>query len=146
MIRRPPRSPLFPYTTLFRSLGKGALDSYGPDRHACPVSLEEEAVAGADPEQPANLVRHRDLALAGDACFLLQIDLLNPYPNRLLLTFQTFSREDCGDTGSRRDPAHVKVKKLSRTCFERHSGVGFPHTDAREPLRIHPHSQRLGFT
>src|SRR3712207_8415482 len=24
MIRRPPRSPLFPYTTLFRSLGEGA--------------------------------------------------------------------------------------------------------------------------
>src|SRR5258708_25952280 len=25
MIRRPPRSPLFPYTTLFRSLARGAL-------------------------------------------------------------------------------------------------------------------------
>src|SRR2546427_6917604 len=27
MIRRPPRSTLFPYTTLFRSLGGGAADS-----------------------------------------------------------------------------------------------------------------------
>src|SRR3712207_8369716 len=26
MIRRPPRSTLFPYTTLFRSLGEGVLD------------------------------------------------------------------------------------------------------------------------
>src|SRR2546430_13637056 len=27
MIRRPPRSTLFPYTTLFRSLGRGRLDA-----------------------------------------------------------------------------------------------------------------------
>src|SRR5256885_8574942 len=30
MIRRPPRSTLFPYTTLFRSMGKGKMDcAYG---------------------------------------------------------------------------------------------------------------------
>src|SRR3712207_7511450 len=35
MIRRPPRSTLFPYTTLFRSRGRGArrIDP-GPPRHA----------------------------------------------------------------------------------------------------------------
>src|SRR3712207_7851665 len=32
MIRRPPRSTLFPYTTLFRSLGEGILDVPGPER------------------------------------------------------------------------------------------------------------------
>src|SRR3712207_8970071 len=30
MIRRPPRSTLFPYTTLFRSLGEKAGRSFGP--------------------------------------------------------------------------------------------------------------------
>src|SRR3712207_8840569 len=30
MIRRPPRSTLFPYTTLFRSLSEGALRRRGP--------------------------------------------------------------------------------------------------------------------
>src|SRR5258708_20263852 len=29
MIRRPPRSTLFPYTTLFRSQGQGNFDPYG---------------------------------------------------------------------------------------------------------------------
>src|SRR3712207_6958359 len=31
MIRRPPRSTLFPYTTLFRSLGKGYYFRFTPD-------------------------------------------------------------------------------------------------------------------
>src|SRR5256885_12632090 len=30
MIRRPPRSTLFPYTTLFRSIGKGRLPTHNP--------------------------------------------------------------------------------------------------------------------
>src|SRR3712207_8842038 len=33
MIRRPPRSTLFPYTTLFRSRLERALDGRGPSRH-----------------------------------------------------------------------------------------------------------------
>src|SRR3712207_8793834 len=42
MIRRPPRSTLFPYTTLFRSHGSGPLRSglpeqRGPARHGCAV-------------------------------------------------------------------------------------------------------------
>src|SRR3712207_7321578 len=45
MIRRPPRSPLFPYTTLFRS------------------ALAEEAVAGVDGLGPARL-RHLDQHVA----------------------------------------------------------------------------------
>src|SRR5256885_9490580 len=31
MIRRPPRSTLFPYTTLFRSSGRTALEAFEPD-------------------------------------------------------------------------------------------------------------------
>src|SRR2546429_4470599 len=49
MIRRPPRSTLFPYTTLFRSTprgprprarprGMGARGGHQPDRHVFPVS------------------------------------------------------------------------------------------------------------
>src|SRR2546427_1149005 len=40
MIRRPPRSTLFPYTTLFRSLADDDLDVFIVDRHALePVHL-----------------------------------------------------------------------------------------------------------
>src|SRR5690242_20837264 len=31
MLRRPPRSTLFPYTTLFRSMGRDAADAFPPD-------------------------------------------------------------------------------------------------------------------
>src|SRR5260221_7890332 len=41
MIRRPPRSTLFPYTTLFRSLGRGG---------------EDDLHAGVEPFQLADLV------------------------------------------------------------------------------------------
>src|SRR5205085_5420218 len=45
MIRRPPRSTLFPYTTLFRSRGRDrqqhrAADSY---RAGCPVSVDRKS-------------------------------------------------------------------------------------------------------
>src|SRR3712207_6879345 len=43
MIRRPPRSTLFPYTTLFRSLG-GALARLG-ERESGTARLEEAVVA-----------------------------------------------------------------------------------------------------
>src|SRR5260370_3771300 len=36
MIRRPPRSTLFPYTTLFRSLSRGTSGSAGGRRHSLP--------------------------------------------------------------------------------------------------------------
>src|ERR1035438_7398890 len=46
MIRRPPRSTLFPYTTLFRSVvfrafnGPGSYDAYGDVRNSVPRSEE----------------------------------------------------------------------------------------------------------
>src|SRR5205807_10337279 len=35
MIRRPPRSPLFPYTTLFRSSGSGRYSAFRPTQGDC---------------------------------------------------------------------------------------------------------------
>src|SRR2546422_10099332 len=49
MIRRPPRSTLFPYTTLFRSIGRVFV--VGPtERHAFPCPQSKRcAPSGADP-------------------------------------------------------------------------------------------------
>src|SRR3712207_8655589 len=41
MIRRPPRSTLFPYTTLFRSVGRGLRDVLGDRSHDLGVGLDE---------------------------------------------------------------------------------------------------------
>src|SRR5256885_13424042 len=49
MIRRPPRSTLFPYTTLFRSIGEGAEGS-GLVADGCadfPIAIERDARARA---------------------------------------------------------------------------------------------------
>src|SRR5216684_9428126 len=48
MIRRPPRSTLFPYTTLFRSPGgilalhRGNLDAFAPQSHASWLAIAHE--------------------------------------------------------------------------------------------------------
>src|SRR5256886_10892330 len=48
MIRRPPRSTLFPYTTLFRSLGRGAAElGLGPCFTAEAPGVVELELAGA---------------------------------------------------------------------------------------------------
>src|SRR3712207_6909039 len=47
MIRRPPRSTLFPYTTLFRSVRVGALGDDQPDAGALPVVLDDEVPGDA---------------------------------------------------------------------------------------------------
>src|SRR3712207_8673952 len=58
MIRRPPRSTLFPYTTLFRSMAAGAHRIAEPDEHP-PVAAEGDAldvdrmVGGAHHPAPA---------------------------------------------------------------------------------------------
>src|SRR3712207_8126543 len=54
MIRRPPRSTLFPYTTLFRSVGVAEPDGLGldaADLEAAPqVTADRRDVAGGDGE------------------------------------------------------------------------------------------------
>src|SRR3712207_8592545 len=56
MIRRPPRSTLFPYTTLFRSLGR--LDGRGARAIEQAGQLAED-LAGAEPRQLGDLARVR---------------------------------------------------------------------------------------
>src|SRR5256885_2723221 len=47
MIRRPPRSTLFPYTTLFRSLpAAGIVDGFAAPHAGGAVEIEESAAAG----------------------------------------------------------------------------------------------------
>src|SRR2546425_8130899 len=51
MIRRPPRSTLFPYTTLFRSIGGLADDSHvGPRVRASDLARHHQAGVDADPD------------------------------------------------------------------------------------------------
>src|SRR3712207_7271852 len=56
MIRRPPRSTLFPYTTLFRSLGTGRDRARGPDR---PVQGLWQAVRAMRRSRPAHALSDR---------------------------------------------------------------------------------------
>src|SRR3712207_7585608 len=62
MIRRPPRSPLFPYTTLFRSRFDdrvtGKLDTFAPDAKVLHVDID-----------PAEIGKNRaaDVSIVGDA-------------------------------------------------------------------------------
>src|SRR2546429_9836116 len=70
MIRRPPRSTLFPYTTLFRSLAQGlrgreaARDIAGVLDHLerPAIGIEDGVVAGLDPDLAAVLADAQVLA------------------------------------------------------------------------------------
>src|SRR3712207_8612962 len=66
MIRRPPRSTLFPYTTLFRSEGADRERDL-PDHHRDAPALLEAVAAEArevlDPEREVELVLHLELLL-----------------------------------------------------------------------------------
>src|SRR3712207_7151024 len=55
MIRRPPKSTLFPYTTLFRSLG--------PARGPLRLGAVHPPVQRRDPQQPVHDRRRRDPAV-----------------------------------------------------------------------------------
>src|SRR2546425_8951761 len=60
MIRRPPRSTLFPYTTLFRSRA-GAARRGARDRHRGPDPVGDRD-AGGDPVRPAVVGRPQEEA------------------------------------------------------------------------------------
>src|SRR5258708_11117777 len=53
MLRTPPRSPLFPYTTLFRSGGFGYDSKNRPDMSNSGFALEALAAAGVKQDNPA---------------------------------------------------------------------------------------------
>src|SRR5258708_40145836 len=59
MIRRPPRSTLFPYTTLFRSLARTLVD--GEQFNLLPVALEDGLAMHDRRLRLAQDVRDRDL-------------------------------------------------------------------------------------
>src|SRR5689334_24333740 len=62
MIRRPPRSTLFPYTTLFRSteIVKDLIRARTADRAALEFEVSETEVAGLDSDHP--VLRYTDSA------------------------------------------------------------------------------------
>src|SRR2546422_7834219 len=63
MIRRPPRSTLFPYTTLFRSLQQRRLAAARRPEHHEPVRLphvEAHAIRGSDELLPRPVLQRQD--------------------------------------------------------------------------------------
>src|SRR5256885_8286900 len=66
MIRRPPRSTLFPYTTLFRSAGDAAGARWAADREAVGplISLEAERAKAGDQRRDAIAFLHTQLRRA----------------------------------------------------------------------------------
>src|SRR2546430_11018534 len=53
MIRRPPRSTLFPYTTLFRSALEQAIEDVGAAERRAAEACREAATKGLNPGLPA---------------------------------------------------------------------------------------------
>src|SRR3712207_7275276 len=58
MIRRPPRSTLFPYTTLFRSVGRNAHHSAARNRQECLFHRPENARRSATRHRHECLCHH----------------------------------------------------------------------------------------
>src|SRR6202789_1455995 len=73
MIRRPPRSQLFPYTTLFRSYWLSTVTSVGPLAKACKKCTADQMQKndGNSPAAPA-LIRDGSISTAQNSC---QIDI-----------------------------------------------------------------------
>src|SRR3712207_7047160 len=65
MIRRPPRSTLFPYTTLFRSQPGGRMPDAGQRGPQVALDVDRERLERADVEHPAPVPGIRRRRLAG---------------------------------------------------------------------------------
>src|SRR3712207_7590270 len=68
MIRRPPRSTLFPYTTLFRSQEGQAVDGARAAQHPAPGPLDRAAVQlgfGLGRKAPIVAAAHQQAGVAG---------------------------------------------------------------------------------
>src|SRR3712207_7461885 len=66
MIRRPPRSTLFPYTTLFRSLNHPGTQPPAGDRHASQAAPHRHRRRGPSARARALVDRERRVVAAGD--------------------------------------------------------------------------------
>src|SRR5256886_1397040 len=103
MIRRPPRSTLFPYTTLFRSHGRLA-GAVGPDHREDLALLDIEAHLrhGLDPAErlrdPANLDERAHMPGGGYA------------PRRVFMTATACA----GGNASRRDSSSAARRRRAR--------------------------------
>src|SRR3989475_10522589 len=115
MIRRPPRSTLFPYTTLFRSWKAGAVAV-----PLNPLSSEEElahALAGTGARAAVGLTRfyhkikHLQPGTALEVVSATNIKELFPRVRRLAYTFLKGRTE--GDRGTLTSGA-VRIQKASR--------------------------------
>src|SRR5438034_7405643 len=95
MTRRPPRSTLFPYTTLFRSRAHGALEDRGwhdqEDRERQSAPGSGRAAAERSEEHTSELQSHSDLV-----CRLL-------LEKKKEETKESHSREEVGDGEDRCD-------------------------------------------
>src|SRR2546430_16931028 len=95
MIRRPPRSTLFPYTTLFRSLDLGE--------------------AGLDVQRCLHLVGHQLVAEQHQSGVEQRLDRL-AHPLALLSAGERSEERRVGEEGrSRGSPDHLKKKKCKLT-------------------------------
>src|SRR5258708_36972678 len=101
MIRRPPRSTLFPYTTLFRSItGDGSI---APDHH-CFMDPQLRNIL-------LDLVREAKMASGSDPIFLERI--LQALLNRLLvLTHSVAKRRRAAGVW------HPRILRRAREAFE----------------------------
>src|SRR5438034_2656787 len=61
MIRRPPRSTLFPYTTLFRSCGRNPMKGLGPSMPSVAFSMSRCDASDRSEEHTSELQSHSDL-------------------------------------------------------------------------------------
>src|ERR1039458_2580655 len=98
MIRRPPRSPLFPYTTLFRSLVCAGLQ-------VCQVGLvllsisffarrDDSCGAGAPPAIGVK-ISYAELRLVGEACWPASGILMNCAGDRDSPRFVSIAKRPC---------------------------------------------------
>src|SRR5258706_1874767 len=94
MIRRPPRSTLFPYTTLFRSVPRSALRRHATARghrtgadHASPHSAHGRSLQRARPKHPRSEEHTSELqSLTNLVCrLLLEKKKLTEQPIRMLV-------------------------------------------------------------
>src|SRR5258708_33657605 len=114
MIRRPPRSTLFPYTTLFRSLGGKTILSEFPE--LCGVEQElinrskSKEVADRFFQQLNKAVRHF-LAFAAVDEFLLDAAQLRKFGKNSLAAKRSEERRVGKECRSRWSPDHLKKKK-----------------------------------
>src|SRR2546426_2440214 len=134
MIRRPPRSTLFPYTTLFRSVRACAQPAGG--RRSRPVRLR---LAAGPERSPSSIVRRRVGGEPGTDVRVLDTELPVVYPR------QDHDRCHCPCRPEVWVPS-VRAGAGSRR-FERQATSGYPHGSAAGWVALlaivrHPHERR----